>query len=110
MKNINKLAKVKQFLDENNIKYKERTKHRYGHSDLYVPDTRVCIKLEGEDDEYFYRRHKKYSHPVFIRKKDAPKFAVDKVANTIRNAMIALQKGLVRKQNKKAGQCDRVKR
>lgn len=98
MKNERKLLKIKKFLDENGIRYKERSRHRHGHSDIYVIDTRVCIKVEGKDDDYFFRRHKKYAHPVFVRRIDTPSFVVEKVANTIRDAMIAQQKGIVRKQ------------
>lgn len=50
MKNETKLAKVKEWLDENGIAWKSRRKHRNGHCDCFVIDTKVSIKIEGKDD------------------------------------------------------------
>ena len=76
MKNSTKLEKVKKFLEENNIAYKCRRRHRNGHCDLFVIDTKVSVKLEGHDDDIFFRRHKRGYHPfvklthlnLFLRK------------------------------------------
>jgi hypothetical protein len=101
MKNETKLKKVKRWLDENNIRWKARNHHRNGHSDCFVIDTKVSIKIEGADDEVFYRRHKRGYHPVFIRKTDTPKFVIEKVANTIRDAMLKQQDYYLKQQRRK---------
>ena len=101
MKNSTKLEKVKKFLEENNIAYKCRRRHRNGHCDLFVIDTKVSVKLEGHDDDIFFRRHKRGYHPVFIRKADTPKFVLKKVTNTIRDSMIKQQNLIMKKLNKK---------
>lgn len=99
MKNETKLKKVKRWFDENNIRWKARNHHRNGHSDCFVIDTKVSIKIEGADDEIFYRRHRKGYHPVFIRSSDTPKFAIEKVANTIRESMINQQTHLMKQHH-----------
>lgn len=99
MKNETKLKKVIEFLKENNINYIERKK-RYGHSDVFLPDTRVAIKVDGEDRYHFYKTHKGRSYPVFIRDEDSPKFVLEKVLNTIVKSMMKEQELLMRKKQK----------
>lgn len=53
MKNSTKLEKVKKYLDENNISYKCRRKHRNGHCDLYVIAAKVSEKLKVMMMKYF---------------------------------------------------------
>lgn len=101
MKNSTKLEKVKKWLDKNGIKWKARRRHRNGHSDCFIIDKKVSIKIEGADDDIFYRRHKRGYHPVFIRKVDTPKFVIEKVANTIRDAMIKQQYYYLKQQRRK---------
>lgn len=96
MKNSTKLEKIKKFLEENSIAYKCRNRHRNGHCDLFVIAAKVSVKIEGADDDIFYRRHRKGYHPVFIRSSDTPKFAIEKVANTIRKSMINQQTHLMK--------------
>ena len=96
MKNSTKLEKIKKFLEENGIAYKCRNRHRNGHCDLFVIAAKVSVKIEGADDDIFYRRHRKGYHPVFIRSSDTPKFAIEKVANTIRESMINQQTHLMK--------------
>ena len=79
MKNETKLKKVIAFLQENNIKYRHPEKVLFGHSDLFLPDTRVAIKIDGEDSIRFYDTHKRSCFPVFIREEDTPKFEIEKV-------------------------------
>lgn len=86
-------------MKENNIKYIERKK-RYGHSDVFLPDTRVAIKVDGEDRYHFYKTHKGRSYPVFIRDEDLPKFVLEKVLNTIVKSMMKEQELLMRKKQK----------
>lgn len=101
MKNSTKLEKVKKFLEENNIAYKCRRRHRNGHCDLFVINTKVSVKIEGLDDDIFFRRHRRGYHPVFIRKTDAPKFVIEKVYNTIYNSMVKQQRLFEKQQRKK---------
>lgn len=86
MKNETKLEKVKKFLDENNIEYWERKKHKVGRPDIGIKDYGIHIKCQGEDDEAFYEKYK-YRFPVFVRDTDAPKFVIEKIQNTIIKVM-----------------------
>lgn len=110
MKNSTKLEKVKKYLDENNISYKCRRKHRNGHCDLYVIAAKVSVKIEGKDDEMFYRRHKYGYHPVFIRKNESPAFVIEKVANTIYDSLMKQQKNFIRQQHRKEALKDEERR
>lgn len=101
MKNETKLKKVKAFLDENGIAYAVScNRGKAGHSDLALPDYGIYIKLQGEDDELFYKYHHKGLWPVFIRDTDTPKFVLEKLQNTIIHIMQIRQrkymKGLTR--------------
>lgn len=100
MKNETKLKKVIAFLEENKIKYRQRKNVWDGHSDIFLPDTRVAIKIDGEDRERFYKTHKGRSYPVFIRDEDSPKFVLEKVQNTIVKSMMKEQDLLMRKKQK----------
>lgn len=99
MKNSTKLEKIKKFLEKNGIAYKCRNRHRNGHCDLFVIAAKVSVKIEGADDDIFYRRHRKGYHPVFVRSSDTPKFAIEKVANTIRESMINQQTHLMKQHH-----------
>lgn len=100
MKNETKLKKVIVFLEENNIKYRQPKKVLFGCSDLFLPDTRVAIKIDGEDSVRFYETHKRNCFPVFIREEDTPKFVLEKVRNTIVKSMMKEQELLMRKKQK----------
>ena len=99
MKNETKLRKVIEFLKENDINYIERKK-RYGHSDVFLPDTRVAIKVDGNDRQRFYKTHRAMCFPVFIRDEDTPKFVLEKVQNTIILSMTRAQQWVMRKKQK----------
>lgn len=99
MKNETKLKKVIGFLKENNIKYIERKK-RYGHSDVFLPGTKVAIKIDCEDRDRFYKTHKGRCYPVFIRDEDTPKFVLEKVQKTIILSMTRAQQWVMRKKQK----------
>ena len=101
MKNSTKLEKVKKFLEENNIAYKCRRRHRNGHCDLFVIDTKVSVKLEGHDDDLFFRRHKLGYHTVFIRIADTAIFVIENVNNTFRDSMIKQQNLIMKNWNKR---------
>lgn len=100
MKNETKLKKVIAFLEENNIKYRKHKNVWFGHSDIFLPETRVAIKIDGEDRERFYETHKNISYPVFIREEDTPKFVLEKVKNTIIKSMTKKQQYLMYKKQK----------
>lgn len=100
MKNETKLKKVIAFLEENNIKYRQHKNVWFGHSDVFLPDTRVAIKIDGEDRKRFYETHKGKCYPVFIRDEDTPKFVLEKVQNTIVKSMMKEQELLMRKKQK----------
>lgn len=108
MKNSTKLEKVRKFLDENNIVYESRRK-RYGHSDLWIPSLKIAVKIEGDDDDKFYQKHKKTTFPVFIRESETPKFIIEKMQATIIKSMMKEQqkimmeneKGFKKKEQKK---------
>ena len=93
MKNETKLKKVVKFLDENGIKHvKSKNKGKAGHSDLVLPSFRIYIKLQGEDDALFHKKHHISVHPVFIRDSETPKFVIEKIQNTIIRVMQDKQK------------------
>lgn len=100
MKNETKLKKVIAFLEENNVKYRQHKNVWFGHSDVFLPDTRVAIKIDGEDRKRFYETHKGKCYPVFIRDEDTPKFVLEKVQNTIVKSMMKEQELLMRKRQK----------
>lgn len=100
MKNETKLKKVIAFLEENNVKYRQHKNVWFGHSDVFLPDTRVAIKIDGEDRKRFYETHKGKCYPVFIRDEDTPKFVLEKVRNTIVKSMMKEQELLMRKKQK----------
>lgn len=100
MKNETKLKKVIAFLEENNVKYRQHKNVWFGHSDVFLPDTRVAIKIDGEDRKRFYETHKGKCYPVFIRDEDTPKFVLEKVRNTIVKSMMKEQKMLMRERQK----------
>lgn len=102
MKNETKLKKLKLFLDENGIKYTEPFyRGMHGHSDLFLPQFLIFIKLQGEDDDDFYRTHHLGVHPVFIRNEDTPKFVIQKVQNTIIRIMQMQQEKWLKDAGKK---------
>ncbi|KGF52434.1 hypothetical protein [Prevotella amnii] len=90
MKNINKLEKVKKFLEENNIKY-ARAVNKPGKRDLWIPTLRIAIKIDSEDGQLFFKKYRRWAYPVFIRDNDTPKFVLEKVQNTIIKAMTRQQ-------------------
>lgn len=100
MKNETKLKKVIAFLEENGIKYRQRKKVWFGHSDVFLPDTKVAIKIDGEDRGHFFETHKRKCYPVFIRDEDTPKFVLEKVQNTIILSMTRAQQWVMRKKQK----------
>lgn len=100
MKNETKLKKVIAFLEENNVKYRQHKNVWFGHSDVFLPDTRVAIKIDGEDRKRFYETHKGKCYSVFIRDEDTPKFVLEKVRNTIVKSMMKEQELLMRKKQK----------
>jgi len=103
MKNETKLKKVKEFLDENNIKYKtSKNTGKAGHSDLVLPSFRIFIKLQGEDDALFYENHHIGVYPIFVRDGETPKFVLEKVQNTIIKSMQAQQAAFASKEQKKS--------
>lgn len=78
------LSRLKEFLDEKNIECViPKNAGKKGHSDLFLPSFRIYIKLQGEDDELFYKTHHIGVHPIFIRDGETPEFVLEKVQNTI---------------------------
>lgn len=101
MKNETKLNKVKEFLDGNNIKYvTPKNAGKKGHSDLFLPSFRIYIKLQGDDDELFYKTHHIGVHPIFIRYGETPKFVLEKVQNTIIKIMQKKQAAFEKRKKK----------
>lgn len=100
MKNETKLKKVIAFLEENNVKYRQHKNVWFGHSDVFLPDTRVAIKIDGEDRKRFYETHKGKCYPVFIRDDESLKFILEKLQNTIVKSMMKEQKTLMRERQK----------
>lgn len=97
MKNETKLERVKRFLDENGTRYESRA-NGAGHSDLWLPDLRIAIKMEGDDDALFFETHSKSCFPVFIRDADTLGFVREKLRNTIIKAMVHMQGQLTQRQ------------
>ena len=92
MKNVTKLKKLEDWLDENNFSHHvPRSLERgvKGSPNLIITPFghhRINVKLEGEDDSLFYDLHK-CKNPVFIRDSEAPKFVLEKVQNVIIDLM-----------------------
>lgn len=104
MKNITKLKKLMASLDKEGISYKvydnsKAARIGKGHCDLYISNPYVCVKIQGEDDDLFYSKHR-HCHPVFIRDNETPKFIIEKVRNAIIDAMLKQQKHYLRKSTK----------
>lgn len=96
-----KLSRVKEFLDGNKIKYvTPKNSGKKGHSDLFLPLFRICIKLQGEDDELFYKTHHIGVHPIFIRDGETSKFVLEKVQNTIIKIMQKKQEVFEKRKKK----------
>ena len=88
------------FLEENNVKYRQHKNVWFGHSDVFLPDTRVAIKIDGEVRKRFYETHKGKCYPVFIRDDESLKFILEKLQNTIVKSMMKEQKMLMREKQK----------
>lgn len=105
MKNVNKLERLKSFLDKEGIEYMiPKVCDKPGYYNLYITKYRIAVKVthEGEeDDQVFYERFKRTFYPVFIRTSDTPKFVIKKVQNTIVKAMTVQQEAYMRKLQKK---------
>ncbi len=105
MKNVNKLERLKSFLDQEGIEYMiPKVCDKPGFYNLYITKYRIPVKVthEGdEDDQVFYNRFKYGFYPVFIRTSETPKFVIEKVQNTIVKAMTAQQEAYMRKIQKK---------
>lgn len=97
MKNGTKLERAKRFLDENGIRHESRA-NGVGHSDLWLPDLRIAIKIEGYDDALFFETHSKACFPVFIRDADTLGFVREKLRNTIIKAMVHIQSQMNQRQ------------
>ena len=96
MKNERKLKSVKNFLDENNIKYVVPKKSgRVGHSTLILPAYKISIKLSDSDDQKYYEKRHRLFHIVFIRDEETAKFVLEKVQNTIIKTMKKMQEKLM---------------
>ncbi len=99
MKNETKLERLKAWLDDNGIRHVTPKRcGRKGHSDLYLPERKICVKIDGDDHELFYQRHRRYFYPVFIRDTEAPKFIIEKVQNIILHSMMKEQEKLMKKK------------
>ena len=105
MKNQTKLERLKLFLDENGIEYHvPNHAGRYGRSDLYIPRWRIAIKVNREgykEDAYFFKRHRGYARPIYIRTEDSMAFVREKVQNVLIKAMKETQNRIVRAQRKR---------
>lgn len=105
MKNQTKLERLKLFLDENGIEYRVPNQAgKYGRSDLYIPRWRIAIKVNREgfkEDAYFFKRHRGYSRPIYIRTEDSMAFVREKVQNVLIKAMKESQNRIVRAQRKR---------
>ena len=97
MKNETKLERVKRFLDENGTRYESRA-NGAGHSDLWLPDLRIAIKMEGDDDALFFETHSRTCFPMFIREGDTMGLVMEKMQNTIIKAMVHMQGQLTQRQ------------
>lgn len=67
MKKELKLKKVQDFLNENHIKHEKR-ELRFGHSNIWLPELRIAIKVEGKDDRVFFDTHHKGCFPCLFVK------------------------------------------
>lgn len=77
-----------------------RTPERKVIVTLFLPLFRIYIKLQGEDDELFYKTHHIGVHPIFIRDGETPKFVLEKVQNTIIKIMQKKQAAFEKRKKK----------
>lgn len=71
-----------------------------GHRDLVLPAFRMYIKLQGENDALFYKKHHFGVHSVFIRDEETPKFVTEKLQNTIIKVMQKKQEAFEKRKKK----------
>lgn len=97
-----KLERVTRYLTKNGIAFVvPKNAGLSGHSDIYIPKFRVCIKA-AEEDKTFFKRHKKAFYPVFIRPGEHMDYIYEKISNTILRSMTTLQTAIMKAAVKRA--------
>ena len=115
MTNEEKLEALKAFLSENNVRFIENYKSKYGVvMDLKLPDLMIAVFLSyGEKrcefEETIYNTGEgngKYKlryvyKPFFIRESESVEFIIKKMQNCIVERMVLMQKRWEKKNSKK---------
>lgn len=97
-----RLEQVKKFLTKNEIEFVvPKNAGLVGHSDIYIPKYRVCIRA-ADEDKIFFKRHKKAFYPIFIRTDEHAYFIYNKIRNTILRSMTTLQTAIMKAAVKRA--------
>ncbi len=89
MNNERKVEQLKKWLDENKIPWSNKVvKDDDTHSDIRLTKVDVNVRIERNDktDQEFYKRYQ-HRHPVFIRESETIEFIIEKVQNSIIDAM-----------------------
>ena len=77
-----KMERVKAFLTENGIPFKENFRDRRGRK-LHIYISNFKIVIHPNDDQRFYKSVRFDYHPIFVREEDTLEFVLEKVRNTI---------------------------
>ena len=99
MTNEEKLQKLKDFLDENNLEYHDNSKKKINN--LHILKYHINVHISDKYDEVFFQRMKGFS-PVFIRDDESADFIIEKVQSTIINVLKKYHKRFEKMKAKEA--------
>ena len=102
MTNNEKLEKLKGFLKENNIQFKENVIRKGQHFDLFIGKYLICVRLSDENDQKFYEQIKTAYHPLFIRESESVEFVLEKMQNLLIDLMKKRQSKIMKENGKES--------
>ena len=105
MTNQEKLEKLKEWLEENNIPFVENytSKSRGVTFDLRVKKPLIGVCISSERDREIFEKVKRVYAPFFIRESETAEFVIEKMQNCIVNKMMQAQRELEKKNKREEG-------
>ena len=105
MTNEEKLEKLKEWLKDNNVPFKENYESRSQgiRFDLRVEKLLIAVIISSERDNEIFHRIKRTYAPFFIRESESPEFIIEKMQNCIVDRMLKQQKALENEAKKEEG-------
>lgn len=100
MTNKEKLDEVVNFLEKEGIDFALRPEKVKRKSNLYIPKWKIGVKIEDENSQTYFNRHKRYIGIVFIRKNETVEFILEKLQTVIVKRMMAAQRKFLEKSSK----------